>query len=162
MLADGFDEDLDAGQLDRPKFLDDARRLVGGDAARTPVTDVAGRIERAEVAAGRDIVWTEGEVDADGLKYPAADIESVRVVAEEGEVPRSAAGGDAGSDRYRESHLRPDGKAIQVGRAGVLHLAAKRLRLGKTAQPIENTEDDLGRIGSGKTLSEFEVHGCQS
>ena len=63
------------------------------------VADVAAGVERAEVAAGGDVVGTKREVDTDCFEDAPADVKAVGVVAEEGEVAGAAAGRDAHSHR---------------------------------------------------------------
>ena len=56
-------------------------------------------VERAEVAAGRHVVSAQLEADARRLERAAADAILERIVAEQPQVPRPAAGRDARLDR---------------------------------------------------------------
>ena len=70
-----------------------------GDAAGAAIGDVAGGVERAEVAADGDVAFVQLEADAGGFERAAADQVLERIVAEEAEVAGAAAGADAGQDR---------------------------------------------------------------
>ena len=60
-----------------------------GDAAGAAVGDVAGRVERAEVRADRDVAFFEREADAGRFERAAADEVLERVVAEEAQGARA-------------------------------------------------------------------------
>jgi hypothetical protein len=53
-------------------------------------------VERAEVAADGDVAWPNLEVDPERFQDSATDVELERIIAEQPEVPRSAARCDAG------------------------------------------------------------------
>ena len=103
VLPDRLDEQLDAVQADRSQLVHETPAHVGADPAGAPVGDRAVRPERAEVAADRDVVRAQIEVDPERLEHAAADAVPQRIVAEQAEVPRPAAGRDAGHHRDRQA-----------------------------------------------------------
>ena len=99
VLLDRLDEHLDAGNLHLAELDGQRAALFAGDAAGAAVGDVAGGVERAEVAADGHVLRPQLEADAGGLQRPAADQVLDRIVAEQAQVAGSAAGGDARRDR---------------------------------------------------------------
>ena len=87
VLLDRLDEHLDAGDLHLTEANGDRTALLGRDASRAAVADVAVGVEGAEVAADGHVTGLEIEADACGFEGAAADEELHGVVAEEAEVP---------------------------------------------------------------------------
>ena len=73
MLLDRLDEDLDAGDLHLAELDGQRGALLAGDAAGAAVGDVAGGVERAEIAADGHVVGSQLEAHAGGLQGAAAD-----------------------------------------------------------------------------------------
>ena len=118
---------------------------LGGDAAGAAVGDQTLLVHGAEVAPRRQIVGPQVEADAQGLQDTAADVVDERVVAEEGQVRRAAAGGYAASDGQAEAARALGGQPVQVwGMGGFQFRRAARLD-GQSAQAIHDQEHDLAR-----------------
>ena len=73
--------------------------FLAGDAAGAAVGDVAGGVEGAEIAADGHVLRPQLEAHAGGLQRPAADQVLDRIVAEQAQVSRPAAGRNARGDR---------------------------------------------------------------
>ena len=98
MLLDRPDEGLDSGDRDRGEPLDDGEALLRRDATSPSIGDESGGVERAEVAAGGDVLGAEIEADSRRLERTPADAEGEWVVAEEAEMSRTRSRRDAGQD----------------------------------------------------------------
>src|SRR5262249_41159443 len=96
VLADRLDEGLDAGNLDSLQLLAHRHAAFGTRPAGAAVADQPLGVHRAEVSADRHVFWPDLKINAQRFKDAPADLVFERIVAEQTEVPRSAAGGDAG------------------------------------------------------------------
>jgi hypothetical protein len=94
----------------------------------------------------RQILSRQGELDADGLQHAAADLMFVGIVAEERQVRRPTAGGDARPDGLVQAADAARHQAIHVRRVGCLQ---GRRAAGLHRQPPQAVQDyhgDLARI----------------
>src|SRR4030043_1359436 len=94
------------------------------------VGNVSEFIQRGEVGAHVEIALNQREIKACCGKQTAADIVFYRIIAEKGEMRRSAAGRYAAADRVQKPAGAGGGKAIQIRRDGCLQFgfAARFLR----------------------------------
>ena len=145
VLLDGGPVDLDAVDLADGvgEFRDDLFRFLGWDAPGPAVGHVAGGVERAEVQPGRHVAVTEIEPHADGLQGAAANLVLERIVAEQAQVPRPAAGRHAGVDGLEQAAAAGRDEAVGVRGAGGLEFRHV-VRAGlDAAQAVPDKEDDL-------------------
>ena len=117
--------------------------LLAGDPSGAAVGDVACGVERAEVAADGHVVGPELEADAGGLQRPAADQVLHRIVAEQAQVSRSAAGGDAGGDRDHAAQDAAAGQGVEVRRLGGFQLGLAARLDRQAAQAVGHQHDDF-------------------
>ena len=139
------DEDFDAGDGDFVEFFAEPLADVAGDAAGAAVGDVAGGVDRAEVAADGDVVGAELEIDAEGFQDAAADDEFQRIVTEQAEMPRPAAGGDAGQHRDAQPQRSALGQRVQIRRVGGFEFG---FAAGFQRQPAESVADEQHDFGA--------------
>ncbi len=99
--------------------------------------------EGGEVEPGRDITRRQLEADAQRAQHAAADQLLDRVVAEEGEVCRPAAGRDPLPDRAEKPDRALRGQSVQVGRPRRLQLGAPGVGVRQPTESVQNHEDDL-------------------
>jgi hypothetical protein len=156
MLLHGLDEDLGPRQPDAPQPVDELHGRLGADPSRAAVGDEALRVDGAEVTPRGDIARAQVELDAEGLEHAAADLVLERVVAEEAEVPRPAARGDARRDVSEEPTRRLPGQRGQVGNPGRLELRLPCLRPGQSPEPIQRQQNDLRLIRHHERLNQLE------
>ncbi len=143
VFLDLMDFCFDAGDLNIVENLDDRGCFFVRDAPGAPVGDVAFGVEAAQVAAGGDITGVDIHADSRGRERPAADIVDQRVIAEQGQVGRAGAGGQASADGDGLAQAALRGETVQIwglsslecGRAACFHRQA--------SQPVENQEDDF-------------------
>src|SRR5439155_16866526 len=137
MLFHRLDEELDAGQPDVTQPIGEPDADLGRDASRAPIGDQSLAVDRAEVAARRDVAGAERELDSERLEHAAADLEHHRVVAEEPEVPRATAGRDAGRDVAEQAAHAVGRERGQVGNPRGPELRASRLGAREPAEAVE-------------------------
>ena len=94
----------------------DADVLLGRDAAGPAVDDEAAP-DRGEIAAGDEVVPADLDAGAQGLEDAAAELVAERVVAEEGEMGRAAAGRDAHHDGIGNAANAAFRQLVEVGLA---------------------------------------------
>ena len=143
MLLHRLDEHLDAGNLHFAELDRQRSALFGGDAAGAAVADVARGVERAEVAADGDVAFLQLEADAGGLERTAADQVLDRVVAEEAQVARSAAGRDAGKTGMLLPQTPRAGERVEIRRFGGFELGQAARLLRQAAKSVADVHDDL-------------------
>jgi hypothetical protein len=158
VLLHRLDEELDARHADPAQTIHQLRAPLGRDPPGPPVGDAAGGVHRAEVPPRRDVARPEVEVDSQGFENTAADRVPERLVAEEPEVSRPAAGRDAGRDVAKQAAGAPPRKGVEMGNAGRLHLGQPGPRIREAAQPVRREEDDLGGAGDGQAPSQVQIH----
>ena len=146
MLLHRLDEHLDAGNLHLAELHRQRCTLFGRDAAGAAVGDVAGRVERAEVGADRDVAFLQVEADAGRLECPAADQVLERIVAEQAQVPRAAAGADARQHRNAAAADADLRQRIEIRRVGRFELGLAARLLRQPAQAVADVHDDLGVV----------------
>ena len=101
-------------------------------------------LDRGEVAPGHEVVPADLDPGAQGLEDAPAELVLERIVAEEGQVGRPAAGCDAHHDRIGEAADGALRQRVEVRLAGRFELA---LAVGgQAADPVHDQENDL-RIG---------------
>ena len=71
---------------------------LGRDAAGAAVGDDAFGVERGEIGAGANVAGLQFHAEAERLDDAASDLKFQRIVAEQAEMSRPAAGRDAGRD----------------------------------------------------------------
>ena len=81
---------------------DHATSLLVGDPAGAPVDDVALGIERAQVPPRGHVAGMQRHAETGGAQRPASQHEPERVVAEQGEMPRTGARRDPRTDRLEQ------------------------------------------------------------
>ena len=81
--------------------------------ARRSVIEAVG-VERAEVAACRDVTGPQLEVEAGGRQRAPPELERLRVVAEQPEVAGPRARRDPGADRLAQSRDALGGEPVEV------------------------------------------------
>lgn len=78
------------------------------------------------------------QVDAARFKDPSSDLIRKRIVAEEGKMPRSAAGDNPGTHHIDEATERARCEGVEIGEPGDLHFTST-IRLSRQApQPISH------------------------
>src|SRR5262249_21363171 len=136
VFADGFDEYLDLGEFDPGQLVAHGDAALGGRPSGPAVGDQAGLVQGAEVAANRHVAGADGKVDSQRFEDAAADAVLQRVVAEQPQVPRAAAGGDAGQDRNAQpAHPLAD-QQVEVGGPGRLQLGFPARVQGQPPQSV--------------------------
>ena len=117
----------------------------GGNASRTAVGDDAFCIERGEVGAGANVAGFKFHAQAKRFNHAAADLEFQRVIAEQTEMSRPAAGRDAGRNGNHAALRRVFCQRIQVRRDGGLQRREIILFLrGDVAQAVEHDQREFG------------------
>ena len=155
----GSTENLDARNAHFAQLDGQRAALFAGDAAGPAVGDVAGRVERAEVAADGHVLRPHLEADAGGLQHPAADQVFYRIVAEKAQVSRSAAGGDARGDRIHASLDAVFCQGVQIGGLRGLQFGRSARLDGQSAQPIGHQHHDFRLIGGFQLADELlDIH----
>ncbi len=100
------------------------------------------------------------EPDAGRLQRAAADQVLQRVVAEQAEVARAAAGADAGAHRNAAAQDAGLGQRVEVGRVGRFQLGPTARLLRQAAQAVGHVHDDLGVVFDVQLARKsVEVHG---
>ena len=113
-----------------------------GDSPGPAVGDVAGLVDGAEVQPGGHVAVLQRELHAQGAEHAAADLVDQRVVAEQAQVPRPAAGRDAGGHRARAGRRRAAaGQGVEVGLLGLLQGGALA-GVVAVAQAVHHQQDD--------------------
>ena len=132
---------LDLAGQDSAETLAGLRRNAAGPAVR----DDPLRVERAEVRPDGDVAALQMEPQTQGFDHPAADLELQRVVAEQGEVARTAARRNARRDRNHPALRDPAGdEGVEVGRPGGFQGREFALFLrGDVAQTVEHEQDEF-------------------
>src|SRR5262249_11308310 len=114
VLAHGFDEHFDAGDLDRGQLVAHGDAALGGGAAGAAIGDQALVVHSAKIAANGDIALSDLKIDAEGFEDAAADAVFERIVTEQGEVAGTAAGRDAGQHGDRQAADAFAGAGVEV------------------------------------------------
>ena len=130
---------------------------LGRDATRAAVGDQSSRIDSAEVAARREVGWAQREVDPGRLQHASTHLERERVVAEQREVARAGAGGDAVADGKRLPNRALLGEPVEMARTCFLKLSAAS-GTGQPTQAVHDAQQHLGLRGNGETANQAEVH----
>ena len=146
VLLDRLDKDLDAGDFHFAQFDGQRGALLAGNAAGAAVGDVAGRIERDKIATHGNVLGPQLEAHAGRLQGPAADRILQRIVAEQAQVSRAAAGGNAGQNGNRTAQRADFCQGVQVGRLGGLQLGRSARLQGQSPQAVGHQEHDLGVV----------------
>ena len=84
------------------------------NAAGAAIGDFAGRVEGAEIAAGRHIARLQLKTDSRRLQRPAADEILHRVITKQPQMSRAAARSDAGTNRNAAALHADFGERIEV------------------------------------------------
>ncbi len=147
MLANRLDEDTHAGYGDFRQLAAHGDTALGRRSAGAAVGDPALAIDGAEVAPHRHVAPAHGEVDAECFQDAPSDAILKGIVAEQAEVPRSAAGGDARQNRYAQAANAVPRTGVQVGRPCRLQFGLSAGFHGQSAQAIGDEQDDLAARG---------------
>ena len=138
MLADRLHKDFDAGNLDRLHLLAHLDAAFGAGPAGAAIGDEPLVVDGAEVASDGDIARADLEVDAERFQDAAADLVFERVIAEQAEMARAAAGGDAGEDRDRQTADPFADHRIEVGGACGFEFGLAAELHGEAAESVCN------------------------
>ena len=103
VFLDGLDEYFDARNVNLVELLRQGSTLFSRDPASAAVRDVAVAVDRAEIAADRNVVGPHSKADPRRLENAATDLVLQRVVAKQAKVPWAAARRDARFDWNRTS-----------------------------------------------------------
>jgi hypothetical protein len=160
VFLDRLDEGLDAWQLDVAQQRHQLLVELGSDAAGAPVGDQSPLVHRAKVAPGGHVLRLEVKADAQRLQHAAADVESQRVVAKEGQVGRATARRDAGAHRHGQPQLSAGGQCVEVGRVSRFQLGLAIFLAGQSPQPIQHQLHDLGLGRNVQGFHQFKI--CHS
>ena len=117
----------------------------GRDASGAAVGDDALRVERGEIRAGANVAGLEFHAEAERLDDAAADLKFQRIIAEQAEMARPAAGRDAGRGGNHPALRGIPGEFVEVRRRGGLerrHVIL--LRRGDVAEAVEDDQRELG------------------
>src|SRR5262249_48953850 len=139
-----LDENFHAGNRDRRQLLRHRDTAFGGRPAGPAISDFAGCVDCAEVAAHRDILGSDMKINAERFENSAADLILERIVAEQAEVPWAAARRDSRQNRRRQTADSLTDTGVQVRRSGRLELGLSPHFQGETAEAVGDDENDLG------------------
>ena len=117
--------------------------LFGGDATSAAIGDQPLFVNGAEVAPRRQVVGLQVEADAQGREDATPHVVHERIVAEEGQMRRAAAGGDARRDGLAEPTAAFGGQAIQVRGVGGFQFRGAARFGGQSAETVHDKEHDL-------------------
>ncbi len=147
MFLAGLDDDLRVADFfhfrgeQRAQFLARLRR----DAAGAAVGDNALGVERAEVGARGHVAGLQFQAQPQRLDDAAAHLEFQRVVAEQAEMPRPAAGRDAGRGGNHAALRGVFAQRVEVRRGrGFQRRQVKLLRGGDVAEAVEHDQREFG------------------
>jgi hypothetical protein len=106
----------------------------------------------------------KGDLDAaiDRFQDAAPDSELEWVVPEEAEMTWAATWRDTGSDRIGQAQTTRCGQPVQVGGAGCLQLCLAVAGTRKTANAVQDQEDNLGLGRNGESLQVVEGNHWES
>ena len=159
VLPNGFHEQFHTRNFDGAKFGDGGSVLLVTRPPGPAIRNLARSIERAEVAANGDILGSDGEVDAQRFQNAATDAVLEWVVAEEREVPRSAARRDARQHGCAETADAVANHGIEVWSRGGFHLGFAARFERQPAEAVGHEKNDLGVCGLAELLNQFvDVH----
>ena len=100
------------------------------------------------------------EADAGGFEGAAADEVLQRVVAEQAEVARAAAGADAGQHGNAAAADAALDQRVEIGRVGRFELGEAAGLLRQAAEAVGDVQDDLGVVLDVEFAGEVvDVHG---
>lgn len=117
--------------------------FLAGDASGAAVGNVALGVERAEIAADSHVHRSQLEADAGGLQGAAADQVLDRVIAEEGQVSGTAAGGDTRCDRIHAALDPVFCQIVQMRGFGGFQFRRPARLDRQPAQPIGHQHNDF-------------------
>ena len=140
-----LDFDAIAGRLDPPRQPGANPPALGpGEASGTPVRQQTFPVDRGEVPPRHDRVGRDVETEAQRLEHPPADvhIRRSRLVAEQGEVARSAARRDAGTGRNQPAQRRPGRQPVEVGRPRFVQGGPRLSVRSQVADAVEHKQHD--------------------
>ncbi len=157
MLFDRLDEHFDARNLDLPQAHGQRSALVAVDAAGATIGDVPLGVERAEVGADRHVVGPEFETNAGRFQGATADHILQRIVAEQAQMPRPAAGRDARLDRNAPAQHATAGQRVEVRRLGRFQFGQTARFERQPAQPVGDEHDNLRIVPLNETARQV-VH----
>ncbi len=144
-----FDDDL--GVADFFDFLREHQAKVfadsGVNAAGPAVGDDAFGVKRAEVGAGGHVARAEVQAQPERLDDATAYLELERIIAEQGQVARPAAGRDAGRDGKDPALGRVLAERVQVGSAG--RFERRKIALVARGQVAQSIQDHQRQFGLG-------------
>src|SRR5207237_10393982 len=97
--------------------------------------------DRAGIGARRDVAMPEVDAGAERLEHAAPDEVRERVVAEEPEVPRAAAGRDPRRDRRQAAEGALPRETVEIRRARGLERRHAEMRgMRQVAEPVEHEQ----------------------
>ena len=147
MFADRFDEDLHAGNADGLQFSAHGHAAFRGRPAGSAIGDLAGLVDRAEVAPDGDVAWPNLKVDAQRFQNAPADAIFERIVAEQPEMSGAAARRDARQDGNAQAADAFTYTGVQVRRASRLEFSFAAQFERKSTEAVGHDEDDFAVAG---------------
>src|SRR5438132_1182502 len=114
MFAHRFDEQLGASEPDTLQLPAHGDTALGAGPAGAAVENQSRCINGAEIPAGSDVVRAHLKVNAERFENAATDTVLKRIIAEQAQVARAAAGRDAGQNRYAQAADAFPSEGIQV------------------------------------------------
>ncbi len=148
---------LHAVDLDVLEQFDPLLAFFGRDASGAAVGDVAVGVDGAEVAAHRHVAAAHVQADANRFEHAAPDVVDQRVVAEQREVRRTAARGDAARDRDAQAGAALAGEAVEVGGLGGFQFGQAAGRHRQAAQSVHDQQQNLAAILFGQAAHQIKV-----
>ena len=158
VLFSGEETDGDPGRRLELRVQPGAQLLVlGGRDAAGPAVDDQPVFESGIVAPGDEVVIPDLDSRTQGLEDAPSELVTERIIAEQGEVGRSASGRYAGEDRVGQAAGGLFGQPVEVGFPGPLE--GRQPRCGQVAHAVQNKKDDLRRRRDRQFSNEcFPVH----
>lgn len=155
VFLDRLHEDFSAGNLDGFELGADFDALFGGGAAGATVSDLAGSIHGAEIAADGDIVGTDWEIDPQSFQDAATNAPFEGIVAKKSQVPGAAPGSDSGEHGGGKATYAIPDQIIKIGgvRAFEFGLATRVHR--KATQAVRHEENNLRTVVFAQFLNQF-------
>ena len=142
MLLDRPDEDARPRHLDPPEPVSEAFGLLGRDPARPTIDADPGLVDRAEVAARRDVSGLERKVHPERLEHTSPDPVRQGIVPEERQMTGTASRSDPGPHRLVETDNRLPRQLVQVRRQRRLELRPPTRLQREPSEAVQHQKQD--------------------
>jgi len=142
--------------------VDEALALGGGNTAGTAIGQIAIAVERGEIAARHQVSLADLQTEPEGFQDTAADVgvRTRRVVAEERQMTRAAAGCDSRGHRDGSPESGAPCEGIHVGQFGPVEGGHGLIRGANVANAIQNQQNDSMVVFDRQTGQKIDViHG---